>query len=310
MKIPKFTQKIKEEDGAVIVLVAAAMAVLMGMTALVVDVGNLVLVKNKLSNACDAAALAGARELPATSDAEAKALEYLQYNGVAPEEATITISDDNTKITVQASRQVNYTFARILGINSSTTSARAAAVFGSISSISGVVPFGIPDQHLVFGQEYQLKAGTHDDYGPGNYGALALEMPGASSYKNNLMYGYDGKIAVGDWIATEPGNMTGPTRDGIEYRINQCTHIPSCSVEHYHPDCPKIMIVPIYDPTSLNGRDEVKIVGFGSFLIKDVWGGGKYVSGYFLEMVPPEGLDYTVDPNQADYGLHAARLVD
>lgn len=300
------------EDGTAIVIMAAALVVLLGMTAMVVDVGALLLEKNRLANACDAAALAAARELPSSTDSKQKALEYMQYNGVQPEETIVTFNQDYTKVTVEASRTVNYTFARVLGLNSGTVHARSAAAFGGISSITGIVPFGIPDQNLIFGQEYQLKAGSHEDYGPGNYGALALEMPGAKSYRNNIMYGYDGIISVGDWIQTEPGNMSGPTEDGVSYRISQCPHIPRCTIEHYHSDCPMVMIVPIYDPTSLNGRDEVHIVGFGSFLLKEVGGSGKnsYVSGYFLELVPPEGLQYTIDPHQTDYGLHAARLVE
>jgi hypothetical protein len=127
-----------------------------------------------------------------------------------------------------------------------------------------------------------------------------------------LKYGYDGIVSVGDWISTEPGNMSGPTEDGVNYRLAQCPHTPECTIEHYNPNCPRVCIVPIFDPTSLQGRDEVQIVGFGAFLLKGVGGGGNEcnVSGWFLEMVPPDGLKFTVDPEQADYGLHTARLLD
>nr|WP_238480866.1 pilus assembly protein TadG-related protein [Desulforadius tongensis] len=293
-------------------MASAALVVILGLTALVVDVGALVLEKTRLSNACDAAALAAARELPSSTAAELKALRYLEYNGVSPQEAAVTINEDHNSITVEATRTVNYTFARVLGLSSGTVSARSTAVFGAVSSVTGIVPFGIPEQPLVFGQEYQLKAGSHDDYGPGNYGALALEMPGAKSYRNNLMYGYDGVISVGDWVETEPGNMSGPTEEGVKYRISQCPHTPRCTIDNYHRDCPMVMIVPIYDPTVLNGRDKVHIVGFGAFLLKGVEGQGKKscVTGYFLEMNPPEGLNYTIDPNQTDYGLHGTKLIE
>lgn len=302
----------KEEQGAVLVIVAVALMAMLGMTALVVDVGALTLEKNRLSNATDAAALAAARELPSPTAAEQIALEYVTYNNVLPEETKVTFNNDNTKITVEATRTVNYTFARVLGINSGTVNARSAAAFGAISSATGVVPFGIPDQTLVFGQKYQLKAASHKDYGPGNYGALALDIPGAKSYENNIKHGYNGWISVGDWIDTEPGNMSGPTKNGINYRLNQCNHNPKCTIASYHPNCPRVMIVPIYEPTSIQGRDEVLIVGFGVFLLDGVGGSGNQsnVSGYFLELVPPEGLRYKIDPNQKNYGLHATRLVE
>jgi Flp pilus assembly protein TadG len=301
-----------EERGTVLVLVAAVMTVILGFAALATDVGALVLERNRLQNACDAAALAAARELPSTVAAKEKAAEYLEYNGVNPEEAVISFDSAGTRVSVEATRQVNFTFARIFGLSGSEVSAKASAVFGSVKSITGVVPFGIPDQTLVYGQEYKLKAGSRDEYGPGNYGALALEFTGASGYENNLKYGYSGTVSVGDWVSTEPGNMSGPTEEGVNYRLNLCPHTPKCTVDSYHPGCPRIMIVPIFDPIAVSGRDEVKIVGFGAFLLKGVEGTGNesVVSGYFLRMVPPEGLDYTVDPNAPDYGLHAAKLME
>jgi Flp pilus assembly protein TadG len=302
----------RDERGTVLVLAAAVMTVLLGFAALVTDVGALVLEKNRLQTACDAAALAAARELPSTEAARQKALEYLGYNGVAPEEAIINFDAGSTKVTVEASRRVDFTFARVFGINSGNVSTRASAVFGSVKSITGVVPFGIPDQPLVYGQEYTLKSGSHDAYDPGNYGALALELRGASSYENNLKYGYGGTVSVGDWVLTEPGNMSGPTQEGVNYRLSRCPHTPGCSIDSYHPDCPRVMIVPIFDPTDLSGRDKVKIVGFAAFLLKGVEGSGNKsnVKGYFLQMVPPEGLRYTIDPNGTDYGLHAAKLME
>ncbi|MGB9825185.1 MAG: pilus assembly protein TadG-related protein [Desulfofundulus sp.] len=302
----------REVEGTVLVLVAAMMTVILGVAALATDVGVLALERNRLQNACDAAALAAARELPSTGAAREKAEEYLEYNGVKPEDAVISFDSSGTKVTVEASRQVNFTFARVFGLSGGQVSARASAIFGSVKSMTGVVPFGIPDQQLVYGQEYKLKAGSQDEYGPGNYGALALEFRGASNYENNLKYGYSGTISVGDWVLTEPGNMSGPTEEGVNYRLSLCPHIPKCTIDSYHPDCPRIMIVPIFDPTDLSGRDEVRIVGFGAFLLKGVEGAGKesIVTGYFLQMVPPQGLRYTLDPNGADYGLHAAKLVE
>lgn len=299
------------EDGVAVVLVAVALVVMLAMSALVVDIGALALEKTKLSNASDSAALAAAKELPSTSDAEVEAYQYLEYNGVLPGKATVSFNPDNTTVTVQTSRSVSYHFAQVIGINSGNVNALATATYGSVNSMTGIVPFGIPDQTLVYGQEYQLKAGSDEDYGPGNYGPLALELTGAKSYRNYMKEGYDGVVSAGEWIETEPGNMSGPTEDGVNYRISQCPHYPPCSIDQYYQDCPMVMFVPIYDPTSLNGRDEVYIVGFGAFLLKDVGGSGNdsYVSGYFLRMVPPEDVSYTIDPNQNNYGLYAAKLI-
>ncbi len=54
---------LKENRGAVLVLVAILMTTILGFTALAIDIGNLVMVRNQLQNAADAGALAGAAEL-------------------------------------------------------------------------------------------------------------------------------------------------------------------------------------------------------------------------------------------------------
>jgi len=301
----------RNESGAVLVLTAASLVVFLGIMALTVDIGALALERNRLQNACDSAALAAAWELPNVNPTREMAKDYLIMNNVDPNDAAISISADNTKVTVEVQRAVEFKFAPVLGINSGTAAGKAVASYGSISGATGVVPFGIPDQELSFGQEYQLKAGSHDDYGPGNYGALALDLRGAQSYLNNLKYGYQGIINVGDWVETEPGNMSGPTFDGVTYRINSCEHTPKCSIDRYDINCPMVMIVPIYEPGSLSGRSEVKIVGFGAFLLKGVNGRGNNsrVTGYFLETVPPDGIKYIIDPDQENYGLRAAKLI-
>lgn len=51
------------ESGAVLVLVALLLVVILGITALAIDIGHLLVVKNQLQNAADAGALAGCRVL-------------------------------------------------------------------------------------------------------------------------------------------------------------------------------------------------------------------------------------------------------
>ncbi|TYP53770.1 pilus assembly protein TadG-related protein [Thermosediminibacter litoriperuensis] len=303
----------KDERGVAALLAAAVIAGILGMTAMTVDVGKMALERARLKNACDAAALAAARELPSADAAERTAMEYLEYNGVSPEEASITVDTVGGRITVEARRRVSHSFGGVLGFESSEVSARSSAVFGAVSGMTGIVPFGIPDQQLEFGREYRLKSAPPDDYSPGNYGALALEFRGAASYENNMKYGYQGMINVGDWVLTEPGNMSGPTEEGVNYRLSRCSHYPKCTVDNYDPNCPMVMMVPVFDPDSLSsGRDQVKIVGFAAFLLKGVEGSGNQnvVSGYFLRIVPQDGLKFTIDPGQTDYGFTASRLVE
>lgn len=79
IKIKRF----KSENGVVTVIVALSIIALMMVTALTIDVGSLYEERRYLQTVADAAALAGAQQLPESpSGAEAKAIEYAEMHGV------------------------------------------------------------------------------------------------------------------------------------------------------------------------------------------------------------------------------------
>lgn len=128
---------VKNEDGQVLVLTALLLAVLLGFAALTIDIGMVYITKTKLQNAADAAALAGAQDLPNTSSdtitgnltAESTAIYYAEQNGVQESETkpTPSYNGDSTKIEVICTKTISYTFARVLGFTQADVSARAIA---------------------------------------------------------------------------------------------------------------------------------------------------------------------------------------
>jgi hypothetical protein len=123
----------RQEFGQGLVLAALVMIVILGFAAMAVDVGYWFSQKGEVQNAVDAAALAGARELPNNyQQAQAKAREYLLKNGVDTTKGdTITITfrctstyqvacDPTTNhwdtIVVSVQRQVQAWFARVFDI--------------------------------------------------------------------------------------------------------------------------------------------------------------------------------------------------
>ncbi|CZQ80916.1 Hypothetical protein Tpal_134 [Trichococcus palustris] len=119
----------KEEQGQALIMVALMLTVLLGFAALVVDVGNLYVQKSQLQNAADAAALAGAQDLGTAIDAEATAKNYAEANGVPKTETLVDTTYDNnpSKIEVVSTKNVSYTFARVLGLLETNVKARAVA---------------------------------------------------------------------------------------------------------------------------------------------------------------------------------------
>lgn len=308
----------REQKGTALVLVSAGMVALLGFVALVTDIGVLALNKQKIANALDAAALAGAQELPVSSvQACTTAVNYALLNECNADPPLVSAYNGrpNSKITVSATKEVDFTFAGILGIESGTVNARASAAICGLTSYQGAVPLAVPNQSFDFNTLYMLKQGSADPdgspLGPGTYGALSLGGTGADNYEDNLKYGYDSILKVGDQIETETGNMSNPTRRAINYRIDLCHHAPQCTPSNYDPGCPRILIIPVYEPVTIydNQIKKIEIVGFAAFLVDCVvpgQGNDNEIYGYFLKMA----VEGDASSNQVDYGLMGVKLIE
>ena len=294
---------LREKKGSVAVVTALAVTALMLMAALVVDAGVLYLNRIELSNMADAAVLAGAQDLPDSGAARDTVATYAQRNGRTGDRIDTLLTNSNTTLTLNAMRNVVLFFSRIADILSADIHATAEATIMPISGASGVVPWGVEQQSFTFGTTYQLKAGAGGGYN-GNYGALALGGSGANTYRDNIKYGYNGKLSVGDWVSTEPGNMSGPTSQGVGDRISQD---PSATFQTVQENSPRIVIVPVISELGGNGRHDVQIVGFAAFFLEGVGGQGNnnYVTGKFRKMV----VSGDVSSSVTNFGLYGTRLI-
>lgn len=125
----RFIKLLKGESGQSAVLLALTLVVICGFAAFAADIGVIAVDKGQLQNAADAAAIGGAHELPSASSARSKAVYYAGLNGVESSDVTATTpyNGNSKKIEVVCTRTVNYTFARIFGLTSTTVTARAVA---------------------------------------------------------------------------------------------------------------------------------------------------------------------------------------
>src|SRR5204862_2242516 len=112
--------RLKSERGQAFVLAAVAMVMCMGMAALVLDVGNWFRDKRRLQGTADAAALAGAQQLPDDSaGAASQAMSYANRNGgdVAGGDIVITSQyQPNDTITVTGRRNDPGIFTKVIAI--------------------------------------------------------------------------------------------------------------------------------------------------------------------------------------------------
>jgi hypothetical protein len=268
------------------VILALLLPVLIGSMALGIDVAMLYFNWTSIQVAGDASALAGASYLPAfPTVAQTTATSYGLLNGVKVGEiSSVTVAPDNMSLTVQISRNVPYLLARVLGLTSTTVSSSSTAQAVSVGNAEGVTPLGIDYRtNYSYGQPISIKAGQ---VGAGNWSPLALGGTGASNYLSNLENGYPDAIAIGDMVQTEPGNIVGPTKTGIDARLSAgLTQAPSGTFADHALDDPRVLLVPMVDFSGINGSSQVPVKGFAELWVIGVT--GSTIDTYFIEQTAP-----------------------
>ncbi len=311
--------KIKDERGAIAIIVALAFTAIMGILAYVIDTGVLYEHRRDLQSIADSAALAGVQELPENpTRAIQKAIEYANLNNLNINESDITISStyvNNDTITVRAKREsVTLFFAGFSGKNTAEVGAKATAIIGSPSEVSGIVPWGFTNKDYIPGVEYTLKYGSPPEPGPGNFGALAIDGNGASVYRKTIINGSKKALSIGMWLDPQTGNMSGPTNQGINDRIynqqnykldsfGELTEFNGSAYKLIKEDS-QFIIVP-WVTSFGNGNQPVQILGFLQFII--TYAQGSVVKGTFIDkaILQNDSEIRGVD----DSGLRVIRLV-
>lgn len=299
------------ESAQMLVLMGAGLAAFIAIVGLSVDVGQVVFTRTDLQKVADAAAFAGAQDLPSASAATTNANSYVGLNA-SNTSAGVAISQTynaNDTIQVTATRKVDYAFLRVVGLSGTTVSAKAKVRVGTYSGGSGIVPWGLvaSDNKDFLGnscfngfdegvptfkqnQKCVLKYGAGSNSG-GDFGALALDGTGADNYRDDIAKGSTQKFEKGQKVEAQTGNMVGPTGQGIEDRLaiappSTCntndrdeilktvdgkTSIVSGCQNH-----PRILIIPVVD--KIDNPALSTILGFAFMFLHGEAGGGGHTS--------------------------------
>ncbi len=234
------------ERGQGLVLAVLGMAVFLGFVAMAVDVGLFLNERRELQNSADAAALAGAANLPDAALATQTAQEWAAKNFDDGDESlagmqvfTYRIPNDRIEVTVQ--REVSFVFGRALGLTSDTMQATATA--GRVPIIAGcIAPWAVQgvvnDASLDYGLDadglYVFQLSASDWNSPGNFGALAVYGSGTSDYRNAaegncghvMACGSDSAyVAEGQTLgcATQTGALGNNTNEALDQRYPSST---------------------------------------------------------------------------------------
>lgn len=322
--IKKIKKHLAGSNGVVAVIVALLITGIIGMTALVVDMGSLYEDRRSLQGVADAAALAGVQELPESrANAEQAAMNsvaqnYQDDNYIVGIEigSFMGVPDTEIKVTVSNPDSPLY-FGRIYGSNSENVGATATAIMGSPNPIGEhVVPWGLTEGDYVYGEEVFLKYGAPPEHSPGNFGSLRIDGQGADDYREGIINGCDTPLFIGMPVQTLTGNKVGPTEQGVNGRVARLPDgvwtkpLSSLWDENY---CLQIydtqfIIIPIISEWP-SGSGWVTILDFKLFVISEFVeaGGHSYVKGTFIKcaVFPTTGGVGGLD----DTGLRTIRLI-
>lgn len=260
--------RLRSESGQVIPFVGIVLsAILLGVCALAIDVGVWFKASRHAQTVADAAALAGAQDLPnSPSAAVVDAQGYAQLNGGALD-ATPVVTGDT--ITVQTSETAPAYFARIFGMGSQTLHATATAQGVGVCTVSGSgfssdgtgrpLPL-VVSADLVrstpLNQPVALAYGPADAVAGGQFGLLDLDNTSGGTSPGTL----------GGWIANNyQGNVSCGSIQGVTGNKFNSPQVfnPLSQAAATH----KVVLLPVYTGTNgaSGGQMSYIIGGFAAF---------------------------------------------
>jgi Flp pilus assembly protein TadG len=122
-----------QDSGQVLVLFALLTMVIIGLMGLASDIGRIYVARSELGRSVDAAALAGAKQLPDTTAADTKARQFIAENEPS---AIVSVevfpNAPAQQVEVRATKTVSTIFMRALGIGTVNVRNSATAGFGVV----------------------------------------------------------------------------------------------------------------------------------------------------------------------------------
>jgi Flp pilus assembly protein TadG len=299
--------RIRCESGQAFVFVALALLALVGMAALVIDGGSWYRADRRLQTAADAAALAGAQELPTDqASAETVALDYAQENYSSIPAPTITFPNTYT-IDVAATADTPGVFAPVLNsaFDVVTVHAEAQAQVSAPSELKDVAPIAVyKDEACIvsnpscFGQPVTLAFDEDAEFDPtkSKFGLLDLDRDGnagAGDMKDWLENGYQDYLPINTDYPSANGE-----KNGIKQELEDAA------------EAQRVLLFPVYD--SANASTGYHVIGWAAFVIDEVvkWAGHEHeFTGHFVTFVATDlaAGDPISDPD-LDFGVHVITL--
>ncbi len=336
----------QKECGVVVVWVVMALVALLGVAALTIDIGQLVIAVQVAQDVADAAALGAGTELPVYSTAQGVALDLVAANNES-RGFTASCSPDNGDITFWAENEtipdfgllgnyawgmrvtshvsVDYVFAPVLGLEGATVSRSCTVVRMPVGGMP-ICPMWISyETDYQYGQEQQLLMadGPHCANIPGSFGWLN-PATGTDDFAD-LLRGYNltheqivsNYATVDDIWYAETGLSVGGWKSALDTapdglaRMDRAMWEPWAgdTFDNFHSDNPRIVIIPMCEYLGgTGGGAEFQIHAFGAFYIESINSKKKPydIMGRFIQYTLPGAAG---DPLSKETGLWTVKMV-
>lgn len=295
-------RRLSDERGQTMVLTVLFVTAMLGMAALVLDLGSWFRDQRDLQAEADAAALAGAQALPDSSRASGLAAEYVRKNTGANPSVTFPTS---YSIRVRLNRDNPGFFSKAAGVDSVNVKAVATARSFVPTSARWAAPFGVDEREPglsckpppCVGEQVRLEL---DKVGPGAFRILNIDGShggvGSQTLSTWILSGFAGWMPVDDWYYSDPGTRYNATdieaamqsRIGTEllFPVYRKTHAQGAGFEY-----------------EVIGWVGIHLTGFNFHGSKDSW-----IEGSFTRVIW-EGID-SAPGDSVDFGARSIELIE
>lgn len=305
----------RREEGQVVVMSALCLIVVVGMAGFVLDVGSWFRLQRATQSTVDAAALAGAQDLPDTFAANSSARTFASNNGGVAG-ATITFAStyaangvvDTIKVT--QAKPATGLFSKLLGLSTVTVHAHAAAVTAVPLEAMYIAPIAVNINNAnlsgpgcpCFTNAATLPLGKTG--APGSFTMLDLNNDdtgtvGASTLADWIQNGFNGYLPLRDYYS-DPG---------AKWNNNS---IQAALAARYGTD----LLFPVYDTLVGSGSNAeyhvIAWVGFHLTAAVALDGTTGTLTGHFTKYIAKGIVASNGHPglNIPDLGVHSVALTN
>jgi len=302
-------QRILRDAGQAVVFVVVGLAALVGIASLVIDGGSWLRTHRQVQTAADAAALAGAQDIPNQTGARATAIDYAgrNFSGIAAPTVTFPSAGE---IDVVASKPVS---GLLMPALKASARAHARAQVSVPLTLKNVAPVALQSTEACFITDpacFNTRVTIDFDYSniaPGMYGLINVECySDTSSYcgsgglggrdlKDVVTNGWPNPLPANKWYGVKTGNTVGPVDQGLRDAAN----------------LGKTLLFPIWDTASAADKT-FHIIGWAAFVIDSNgvdWGSqNKKLTGHFVTFIATDVAGGGTIDGATDFGVHVITL--